>query len=142
MVMGAEPDRIVVLFDSVGFKELALKLIVQQDGLLVRRWTEIRVRGYPRSRVDPRPEANDMANETPDTPKVSETELRESTADELPQEAKSPDVQGTSKMRKDELVREVARLRSSSDASEDQGQSTDGEPERGPGGVWPPPTTR
>ena len=71
-----------------------------------------------------------MANETPDTPKVSETELRESTADELPQEAKSPDVQGTSKMRKDELVREVARLRSSSDASEDRGQSTDGEPER------------
>ncbi|WP_369821395.1 hypothetical protein [Kocuria sp. CNJ-770] len=33
--MGAEPDRITVLFDSVGYKELSLRLIEEQDGLLV-----------------------------------------------------------------------------------------------------------
>ncbi|KLU11444.1 ATP-dependent DNA helicase RecQ [Kocuria sp. SM24M-10] len=35
IVMGAEPDRITVLFDSVGYKELSLRLIEEQDGLLV-----------------------------------------------------------------------------------------------------------
>ena len=35
IVMGAEPDRITVLFDSVGYKELSLKLIEENAGLLV-----------------------------------------------------------------------------------------------------------
>ncbi|MGX5359644.1 RecQ family ATP-dependent DNA helicase [Kocuria sp. KH4] len=35
IVMGAEPDRITVLFDSVGYKELSLRLIEERDGLLV-----------------------------------------------------------------------------------------------------------
>jgi ATP-dependent DNA helicase RecQ len=36
IVMGAEPDRITVLFDAVGYKELSLRLIEEHDGLLVR----------------------------------------------------------------------------------------------------------
>ena len=34
--MGAEPDRITVLFESVGYKELSLKLVEEQEDLLVR----------------------------------------------------------------------------------------------------------
>ncbi|WP_153504284.1 RecQ family ATP-dependent DNA helicase [Cumulibacter manganitolerans] len=36
IVMGTQPDRIVVLFDSVGYRELALELVEQDDDLLVR----------------------------------------------------------------------------------------------------------
>lgn len=36
LVMGAEPDRITVLFKSVGYKQLALALIEEQEDLLVR----------------------------------------------------------------------------------------------------------
>lgn len=36
LVMGSEPDRITVLFESVGYKQLALELIEEQEGLLVR----------------------------------------------------------------------------------------------------------
>ena len=36
IVMGAEPDRITVLFDSVGYKELSLRLVEEHEGLLVR----------------------------------------------------------------------------------------------------------
>ncbi|WP_344122920.1 RecQ family ATP-dependent DNA helicase [Kocuria aegyptia] len=36
IVMGAEPDRITVLFDSVGYKELSLRLIEEHEGLLER----------------------------------------------------------------------------------------------------------
>jgi ATP-dependent DNA helicase RecQ len=35
LVMGAEPDRITVLFESVGYKQLALELIEEQGDLLV-----------------------------------------------------------------------------------------------------------
>jgi ATP-dependent DNA helicase RecQ len=34
--MGVEPDRITVLFDSVGYKELALSAIDADEELLVR----------------------------------------------------------------------------------------------------------
>ncbi|GAA1757529.1 RecQ family ATP-dependent DNA helicase [Kocuria aegyptia] len=40
IVMGAEPDRITVLFESVGYKELALKLIEEQEDLLVHEGSE------------------------------------------------------------------------------------------------------
>ncbi|MHC5559420.1 RecQ family ATP-dependent DNA helicase [Kocuria sp.] len=36
IVMGAEPDRITVLFEAVGYKELSLKLVEEHEGLLVR----------------------------------------------------------------------------------------------------------
>ncbi|MDQ0620210.1 Rho termination factor N-terminal domain-containing protein [Arthrobacter globiformis] len=56
-------------------------------------------------------------NQTPNTPDVSETELREMKVDELRQEAKDENISGTSGMRKEELVKEVAGARSEAGAS-------------------------
>lgn len=56
--------------------------------------------------------AEEPGNQTPDTPDVSEDALREETVDELRREAKDGGVSGVSDMRKEELVRQVARLRS------------------------------
>jgi hypothetical protein len=56
--------------------------------------------------------AEKPGNQTPNTPDVSETQLRESTVDELRQEAREGGVSGTSSMRKDDLVEAVADLRS------------------------------
>lgn len=60
-------------------------------------------------------------NQTPDTPDVSETALRESTVDELREEAREAGVSGTSGMKKEELVREVAGIRSSQQQEGDEG---------------------
>lgn len=60
-------------------------------------------------------------NQTPDTPDVSETALRESTVDELREEAREAGVSGTSGMKKEELVREVAGIRSSQQQEGDDG---------------------
>ncbi|TLM73248.1 Rho termination factor N-terminal domain-containing protein [Pseudarthrobacter sp. NamB4] len=54
-------------------------------------------------------------NQTPDTPDVSETELRKMKVDELRQEAREEKIAGASGMRKEELVREVASARSHDD---------------------------
>jgi ATP-dependent DNA helicase RecQ len=40
LVMGVEPDRITVLFDSVGYRELALSAIADSEDLLVRDGAE------------------------------------------------------------------------------------------------------
>ncbi|MFI7495923.1 RecQ family ATP-dependent DNA helicase [Kocuria sp. M4R2S49] len=45
IVMGAEPDRIIVLFDSVGYKELSLRLVQEHEGLLERGPVERREGG-------------------------------------------------------------------------------------------------
>ena len=45
-----------------------------------------------------------MSNDTPNTPGLSETELRETTVDELRQKATEAGVTGTSSMKKEELV--------------------------------------
>jgi Rho termination factor, N-terminal domain len=45
-----------------------------------------------------------MANETPNTPGLSETELRDMKVDDLREKAKDAGVSGTSSMKKDELV--------------------------------------
>lgn len=50
-------------------------------------------------------------NQTPNTPDVSETELRNMKVDELRSEAKEENIPGTSGMRKEELVKEVAKAR-------------------------------
>jgi hypothetical protein len=50
-----------------------------------------------------------MSNETPNTPELSETELREMKADELRDRAKQEGVGGTSSMKKDELVEAVSQ---------------------------------
>lgn len=56
--------------------------------------------------------AQQPGNQTPNTPNVSETELRESTVDDLREEAKEAGVRGTSGMKKEELVQQVADIRS------------------------------
>jgi hypothetical protein len=54
-------------------------------------------------------------NQTPNTPDVSETELREMKVDELRKEAREENISGASGMRKDELVKEVAHARQGGD---------------------------
>jgi hypothetical protein len=70
-------------------------------------------------------------NQTPNTPGVSETELRDTKVDELRQEAKAAGVTGTSSMRKEELVQEVARARGERGGNE---QEEDGSVGAGPDG--------
>ena len=60
-------------------------------------------------------------NQTPDTPKVSESELREMKVDELRQEARDENISGASGMRKEELVKEVANARSEGGGNDSQG---------------------
>jgi Rho termination factor, N-terminal domain len=72
-------------------------------------------------------------NDTPDTPEVSETELREMKVDELRQEARDENISGTSGLRKEELVKEVAKARS----EDRQGVGGDPEAEAGDLGAGP-----
>jgi hypothetical protein len=69
----------------------------------------------------------DQPGRTPKTPEESESELREMKVDELRAEAKEAGVTGTSNMRKDELVGEVAQARSgSTDEAADVGAGPEG----------------
>jgi Rho termination factor, N-terminal domain len=68
--------------------------------------------------------AEQRGNQTPNTPDVSETELREMKVDELRQEAKDAGVGSTSGMRKEELVDAVAQARS---GESEAGTGGDGE---------------
>ena len=65
--------------------------------------------------------SNKPGNQTPDTPNVSETELREMKVDELRQEARDENISGASGMRKEELVKEVANARSQGEGKDSQG---------------------
>lgn len=69
--------------------------------------------------------SDQSGNQTPNTPNVSETELRKMKVDELRQEAKDEDISGTSGMRKEELVQEVANARSQGGDSNDGGADAD-----------------
>jgi hypothetical protein len=60
-------------------------------------------------------------NQTPDTPNVSETELREMKVDELRKEARDENISGASDMRKEELVKEVANARSQGGGNDSRG---------------------
>ena len=53
--------------------------------------------------------ANEKGNQTPNTPEVSETELRKMKVDDLREEAKDAGIGGVSGLKKEELVREVAK---------------------------------
>jgi hypothetical protein len=64
-------------------------------------------------------------NQTPDTPEVSESEVRQSTVEELRREAADAGVSGTSGMRKDDLVKEVVKLRQSSGSSSSDDEQAD-----------------
>ncbi|MFC3298981.1 hypothetical protein FJV46_12105 [Arthrobacter agilis] len=84
--------------------------------------------------------ADEPGNQTPNTPDVSETELRAMKVDELRKEAKDEGLSGTSGMRKGELVDAVAQAKqdhadgshaeshagASDDASDDVGAGPDG----------------
>jgi hypothetical protein len=74
--------------------------------------------------------ADRPGNQTPDTPQVSESEIRETKVDDLRAEAKDAGVGGTSGMKKDELVEEVTRIRTGSG----DGAGDDGEVGAGPDG--------
>ena len=50
-----------------------------------------------------------MSNETPDTPGLSETDLRETKVDDLRERAKEQGIDGTSSMNKEELVRAMSQ---------------------------------
>jgi len=66
-------------------------------------------------------------NQTPNTPGVSETALREKKVDDLREEAREAGVSGTSDMRKEELVQAVAAARSEeSTGSDEAGAGPDG----------------
>jgi len=58
-------------------------------------------------------------NQTPDTPDVSETALREMKVDELRKEARDQNISGAAGMRKEELVKEVASARSGGGKADD-----------------------
>ena len=65
-------------------------------------------------------------NQTPNTPDVSETELREEKVDDLREQAREAGISGTSDMRKEELVQAVAAARSEDPAgSGDAGAGPD-----------------
>lgn len=73
--------------------------------------------------------ANTSGNETPNTPNVSESELRGMKADELREEAKKAGISGVHDMRKDELVDALAEARSGTDSGQgddDAGAGPDG----------------
>lgn len=72
--------------------------------------------------------ANEPGNQTPNTPDVSETELRDMKVDELRQEARDAGIGGTSGMKKEELVDAVAQARSGNGDSGKAGTGDGGTP--------------
>lgn len=79
--------------------------------------------------------ANQPGNQTPNTPDVSESELRDMKLDELRDVAKSAGVGSTSEMRKEELVDAILDARGSGGgASTGDGDSGDGDVGAGPDG--------
>jgi len=81
--------------------------------------------------------AEKAGNQTPDTPEVSESEIRGTKVDDLRREAKDAGVSGTSGMKKDELVDEVTRIRTGSadgSSGDSSGGAGDGDVGAGPDG--------
>jgi hypothetical protein len=70
-------------------------------------------------------------NQTPNTPDVSETELRGMKVDELRQEARDESISGASGMRKEELVKEVAAARSKGNGPDGGEGGSEADPEGG-----------
>jgi Rho termination factor-like protein len=72
-------------------------------------------------------------NQTPDTPELSETELREMSVDDLRERAKEAGVSSTSSMRKDELVDAIssAHRRGGDEGGGEAGAPGDAGPDQG-----------
>jgi hypothetical protein len=75
--------------------------------------------------------ADKPGNQTPDTPDVSETELRNMTVDELRDEARKAGVSGVHDMRKEDLVDAVAAAKN--DGTSGSGGEGDGNRDAGAG---------
>ena len=74
-----------------------------------------------------------MSNETPDTPALSETELRETKVDDLRQQAKGAGITGTSGMKKEELVGALSEASRQGDGGGSDRGAGAGQPgDRGP----------
>jgi hypothetical protein len=69
--------------------------------------------------------AQEPGNQTPNTPGVSESELREMSVDDLRQKAKDAEISGSSNMKKDELVKALAKAGGGSGNGRDRGDQTD-----------------
>jgi hypothetical protein len=69
--------------------------------------------------------ANEPGNQTPNTPDVNESDLRDMKVDELRDEARNAGVGGVSNMKKEELVNAVAEARSG--GAKDSGSGEGGE---------------
>ncbi|NKX56373.1 Rho termination factor N-terminal domain-containing protein [Arthrobacter mobilis] len=65
--------------------------------------------------------ADEPGNQTPNTPEVSESELRDLSVDELRQQAKDAGISGSSGMRKEELVEALAKAGGGAGRSADGG---------------------
>lgn len=72
-----------------------------------------------------------MSNETPDTPGLSETELRDSTVDDLRKRAQEAGVSGTSSMKKEELVQAISEAYRDGAGREEGDRAAAGEGESG-----------
>ncbi|MDT0276450.1 Rho termination factor N-terminal domain-containing protein [Blastococcus goldschmidtiae] len=80
-----------------------------------------------------------MSNETPNTPGLSETELRDTKVDDLRDKARAAGIEGTSSMKKEELVGALSDAYRSGEGAggggDDGGQGEAGKPgDRGPDG--------
>jgi hypothetical protein len=78
--------------------------------------------------------SDEPGNQTPNTPDVSETDLRAKKVGELRDEAKDAGVRGASGMRKEELVHAVAEAESASGSSSSSSGEDDGDLGAGPDG--------
>src|SRR4051794_5780418 len=70
--------------------------------------------------------AEKAGNQTPNTPDVSETKLRETKVDELREQARDLGISGRSDLRKEELVQAIASARSERADDSDLGAGPDG----------------
>ncbi|MDK3255783.1 Rho termination factor N-terminal domain-containing protein [Blastococcus capsensis] len=75
-----------------------------------------------------------MTNETPGTPGLSETELREMKVDELREKARDSGVEGTSSMKKEELVDAVSQAYKENRGDGGKGDGGKGDGGKGDGG--------
>jgi len=91
--------------------------------------------GTPSSNAPAIEEASTVSNETPDTPGLSETELRDTKVDDLREQARDAGISGTSSMKKEELVEALSDAYREGRGAGQDGDGEAGQPgDRGPEG--------